>query len=230
MILRRLGAVTVSNKRVALQIEGLVSGAPKLFIDQLRTLVLIRHEAERARVSLRQLLLVDDDEATSVTIPRERLIDRRLLRILEKIAFLLRALEVIMRPRRLLLQVVRMEAAGRGSHRRLLLTLGCTDLLLLSSANVPRWRLLHIVQFGILLRPHVSIVWLLRRPMGGYRPASLPLAATRVLGAFGLFGNDLGFVCRLHQILLQSFELIWVNLDFSDSFLLLLGRHIHIWL
>ena len=68
------------------------------------------------------------------------------------------------------------------------------------------------------------MVWLLRRPVGGHRPAALPLTASRVLGTFRLLVHR--FVRRrAHQILLQSLELVRVDLDFSDSLLLLLGRH-----
>lgn len=139
-----------------------------------------------------------------------------------------------MRPRRLLLQVMRMEAARRGVHEIVhLLTLrGTYLLLLLLAADFPRRRLLliaAIIQFGILLRPLSGLsmvrIQLLRRSMGHDRPPGFSLTAARVLGAFRLL--MLRFVGRrLHQILLESFELIRVNLDFSDALLLLLGRHV----
>ena len=72
----------------------------------LGSLVLIRHEAEGAWVGFGQLLLIDDNEATSVSKSGERFLDRRMLRILKQIVFLLRALEMIVRPGGLLLQVM----------------------------------------------------------------------------------------------------------------------------
>lgn len=56
-----------------------MSNARKIVVHFPRAFVLIWHKAKGARVSLRQLLLVDNDEATSVAEPVERFLNRRLL-------------------------------------------------------------------------------------------------------------------------------------------------------
>lgn len=123
----------------------------------LRLLVLIRHEAEGARVGFRQLLLVDDNEATCVSKSGKRFLDRRVLRILKQIVFLLRALKMIVRPGGLLLQVMQDGLGGRVlRHDLMILMLLGADLLLLLA--LPRRRLLGLatmIQFGILLGPRI---------------------------------------------------------------------------
>lgn len=119
----------------------------------LGSLVLIGHEAEGAWVGFRQLLLVNDDEAARVSESGERFLDRRMLRILKQIVFLLRALEVIVRSGGLLLQVMQDRLGGRVlRHDLVVLMLLGADLLLLLA--LPRRRLLGLsaeIQFGILL-------------------------------------------------------------------------------